>query len=307
LNEYLAMGIPVVATDLNEIRRFNVEHGDIVRIAGSRDAYASAVTAAVGETAPPSEVARRIAVAESNSWERRLDNMSALIESELSAMAAKTSDWEDRMRRLYGAAKAGPAKIAAALLVAYLVIFQTNAVWWVAEPLKISQPATASDAIVVFAGGVGESGRAGVGVQERVSKAISLFREGVAPRVIISSGFVFTLHEGEVMKTIAIANGVPAEAIILEERAANTYENVEFTNQILRERGWRRIVLVSSPYHMRRAMMTWHKVAPDVGVVATPPENSLFYAHRRGASLEQIQGLAQEYAGIVYYWWVGRI
>ena len=307
LNEYLAMGIPVVATDLNEIRRFNAEHGDIVRIAGSPDAYAGAVTAAIGETAPPGEVARRIAVAESNSWERRLEKMSALITTELDARAAKTTGWEERIRRLYSAAKAGPAKIAAALLIAYLVIFQTNAVWWLAEPLKISEPPTASDAIVVFAGGVGESGRAGVGVQERVSKAVSLFREGVAPRIIISSGFVFTLREGEVMKAIAIANGVPAEAIILEEHAANTYENVEFTNQILKKMGWRRVALVSSPYHMRRAMMTWRKVAPDVAVVATPPSSSLFYTHSRGASLEQIQGLAQEYAGIVYYWWVGRI
>jgi uncharacterized SAM-binding protein YcdF (DUF218 family) len=129
----------------------------------------------------------------------------------------------------------------------------------------------------------------------------------VAPRLIISSGFVYTLREAEVIKAIAIANGVPAEAIILEERAANTYENVEFTNQILRDKGWRRVALVSSPYHMRRAMMTWRKVAPEVDVVPTPPESSLFYAHHRGASLEQIQGLAQEYAGIVYYWWVGRI
>jgi uncharacterized SAM-binding protein YcdF (DUF218 family)/glycosyltransferase involved in cell wall biosynthesis len=306
LNEYLVMGIPVVATDLNEIRRFNKEHGDIVRIAGT-EAYAGVVRAAIGEVAKPGEVARRMAVAESNSWERRLEQMSSLIERELAARATRTTGWEDRLRRLYGAAKAGPAKIAVVLLVAYLVVFQTNAVWWLAEPLKISAPASAADAIVVFAGGVGESGRAGVGVEERVSKAVSLFRDGVAPRVIISSGFVFTLREAETMKTIAVANGVPADAIILEEHAANTFENVEFTSRILRKMGWRRIALVSSPYHMRRATLTWSAVAPDIEVIPTPPENSLFYAHGRGASLEQIQGLAQEYAGIVYYWWVGRI
>ena len=33
LNEYLAMGMPVVATDLPEIRRFNRDHGDIVSVA----------------------------------------------------------------------------------------------------------------------------------------------------------------------------------------------------------------------------------------------------------------------------------
>lgn len=307
LNEYLVMGIPVVATDLHEIRRFNAEHGDVVRIAGSTDAFVNEVSAAVGAVAPPPEVARRIAVAESNSWERRLDKMSELIESELDTRAARTTGWEDRIRSLYGAARAGPAKIAAALLIAYLVIFQSNLVWWLAEPLKISEPARPSDAIVVFAGGVGESGGAGGGVQERISKAVDLYRAGVAPRMIISSGFVFTLQEAELMKGIAIANGVPADAIILEKRPTNTIEYVTYTRDILAANGWRRIALVSSPYHMRRALMTWHKVAPDVDVAATPPQNSIFYTHRRGASLEQIRGLLQEYVGIVYYWWAGRI
>jgi uncharacterized SAM-binding protein YcdF (DUF218 family)/glycosyltransferase involved in cell wall biosynthesis len=307
LNEYLVMGIPVVATDLVEIRRFNTEHGDTVRIAGSTEAYASEVSAAIDAVAPPAEVARRIAVAESNSWERRLEKMSALIETEMDAKASRTTGWEDRIRVLYGAAKAGPAKIAAALIVTYLLLFQSPLVWWLAEPLKISEPPRPADAIVVFAGGVGESGGAGGGLQERISHAISLYREGVAPRMVISSGFVFTLREAESMKTIAVAAGVPAEAITLEQRAANTYENVVFTHQILSASGWKRVALISSPYNMRRALLTWHKVAPEVEVIATPPESSVFYAHQRGASLEQIRGLLQEYAGIVYYWWAGRI
>jgi uncharacterized SAM-binding protein YcdF (DUF218 family)/glycosyltransferase involved in cell wall biosynthesis len=307
LNEYLAMGIPVVATDLNEIRRFNTEHGDVVRVASAVDAYADQVSAAIAETVPAAVTARRIEVAESNSWERRLEKMSALIEDELDARAARTTGWEDRLRRLYSAAKTGPAIVAATVLAAFLLVFQTNIVWWLAEPLKISEAARPSDAIVVFAGGVGESGRAGGGVQERISRAITLYHQGVAPRMIISSGFVFGTREAEVMKGIAVAAGVPADAIVLEERATDTFQNVVFTRDILAQHGWRRIALVSSPYHMRRALLTWKKAAPDVEVLATPPDNSLFYAHRRGASLEQIRGLIQEYAGIVYYWWAGRI
>jgi uncharacterized SAM-binding protein YcdF (DUF218 family)/glycosyltransferase involved in cell wall biosynthesis len=307
LNEYLVMGIPVVATDLNEIRRFNTEHGDIVRIAPSAEAFADAISAAVAAPAAPSEVARRMSVAASNSWERRLEQMSRLIQSELDSKVTKTTGWEDRIRRLYSAAKTGPAIVTAVILAAYLAVFHTNLTWWLAEPLKVSEPARPVDAIVVFAGGVGESGRAGVGVQERISKAVSLYRDGIAPKLIISSGFVFALREAQVMKNIAEANGVPAEAIILEEKASNTYENVEFTNRILREHRWRRIALVSSPYHMRRATMTWRKVAPDVVVCATPPAGSYFYAHTRGATFEQIRGLAQEYVAIVAYWWRGRI
>jgi uncharacterized SAM-binding protein YcdF (DUF218 family)/glycosyltransferase involved in cell wall biosynthesis len=307
LNEYLVMGIPVVATDLAEIRRFNGEHGAIVRIAESEDAFANAVREAVSTVPLPSEVARRIEVAESNSWERRLQKMSALIDAELAARQARTTGWEDRLRRLYGAAKAGPAKIFATALVLYLLIFQSPLVWWLAEPLRIVEAPQPADAVVVFAGGVGESGRAGGGVQERISKAVSLYQQGVAPRLIISSGYVFALREAESMKAIAIAQGVPADAIVLEERATDTYENVTFTKQILDAHHLRRIALVSSPYHMRRAVLTWRKAAPEVQVIATPPESSQFYAHQRGASVEQIRGLLQEYAAIVYYWWLGRI
>jgi uncharacterized SAM-binding protein YcdF (DUF218 family)/glycosyltransferase involved in cell wall biosynthesis len=307
LNEYLVMGIPVVATDLAEIRRFNAEHGEVVGLAASVEAFADAIRAAVAQASPPAAAARRIEVAESNSWERRLEEMLALIEAERQAKAARTTGWEDRLRTLYRAARTGPAIAAVLLLVAYLGIFHTNVVWWLAEPLKISEPARPADAIVVFAGGVGESGQAGGGVQERIAQAVTLYHQGVSARIVISSGFVFATREAELMKGIAIASGVPADAILLEERAANTYENVVFTREILARNGWRRIALVSSPYHMRRAVMTWRKMAPDVEVVAMPPGNSIFYAHERGASFAQIRGLFQEYAGIVYYWWAGRI
>jgi glycosyltransferase involved in cell wall biosynthesis len=71
LNEYLVMGIPVVATDLAEIRRFNVEHGDIVAVAGDANAFVDAVRDAL-MPATPATVERRIAVAHAKSWQSRI-------------------------------------------------------------------------------------------------------------------------------------------------------------------------------------------------------------------------------------------
>ena len=109
------------------------------------------------------------------------------------------------------------------------------------------------------------------------------------------------------MRGIAIDNGVPASDIILETQAANTHENVMFTRAILERSGWRKILLASSPYHMRRALLTWRKAAPAIQVIPEPVSASQFYAHDRGASLAQIRGIAQEYAAIVDYWWKGWI
>ena len=94
---------------------------------------------------------------------------------------------------------------------------------------------------------------------------------------------------------------------MLEDRASNTHENVQFSDAILRKHGWRTILLVSSPYHMRRALMTWRASAPDVTVVPRPVLQSLFYAHERGATLTQVDGILKEYAAIALYWYRGWI
>jgi hypothetical protein len=58
---------------------------------------------------------------------------------------------------------------------------------------------------------------------------------------------------------------------------------------------------------MRRALLTWRRVAPGIDVTATPPPDSQFYDHGRGASLDQMRGLLHEYVAIVVYWWHGWI
>src|SRR5258708_36036448 len=72
------MGIPVVATDLAEIRRFNAEHGDVVAVAADASGFVSAVRAALGP-ASAGTVERRIAGAHANSWQRRIAAMMRLI------------------------------------------------------------------------------------------------------------------------------------------------------------------------------------------------------------------------------------
>ena len=306
MNEYLAMGKPVVATDLPEVQRFNRGHGDVVEVARNADEFQLAIGRALTGTSDDDRH-RRIAAAERNGWSSRLRDMSALIEGAVALRGKSAAGWEDRLQRLYMTARRRTAQTLLGAAAVYLLLFQTPALWWVAAPLQLSAPAQTADAIVVFAGGVGESGKAGVGVQERVGQAVNLYRAGHAPKLIFSSGYVFTLREAEVMKAIAVSNGVPADAILLEEQAANTHQNVTFTRQLLDQHQWRRILLVSSPYHMRRAVWTWHKLAPAIEVVPTPVPESQFYSHTRGASLEQIRGIIHEYAALASYWWKGWV
>lgn len=306
LNEYLAMGAPVVATDLPEIRRFNDRHGDVLAVARGADEFAAAITAALAPVVPAVRE-RRLAVARENSWGQRLEEMSALIEAALVRRAQTERGWEQRLKRLYTRARRRAVEVVAAFAIIYVSLFHTSLVWWLASPLHIAEPPRRADAIAVLAGGVGESGEAGGGYQERVKHAVDLYHAGFAPRLIFASGYVFAFREADVMKKLAVDSGVPESAILLEVQPATTYEMCIDVGEAAQREGWRSVLLVSSPYHMRRAVMTWRHAVPTVDVVATPVPQSQFYTHERGASLTQIRGLLQEYAALVYYRYRGWI
>jgi uncharacterized SAM-binding protein YcdF (DUF218 family) len=301
LNEYLAMGVPIVATALPEVERFNERHGDVLIVARTTSEFVSGIRRALGGSTPD-QVERRVEVARANSWSQRLDEMSALIEEALQRRRTSERGWEGRLRRLYGVARRRLAQTMATVALIYAALFYTPLLWWAAEPLRMSAAPRAADAIVVFAGGVGESGQAGGGYQERVKRAVDLYHAGYARNVVFSSGFVFVFKEAEIMKALAVANGVPADAIVIEERARSTNENVAYVSEILSRNSWQSALLVSSPYHMRRAMWTWRALAPQITVVPTPVEQSQFYTHGFGASLDQMRGILHEYAAIAYYW-----
>jgi len=304
LNEYLAMGLPVVATNLPEVRKFNEDFSDVVRIGDGPASFASQIQESLANNTP-AQVQRRIEVASQNSWQARLEHMSTLITTAITVKLAGWERWEKVLQRLYRAGRRRIGWTAATALVGYVLVFQTPLLWTLASPLQIVDVPRKADVIAVFAGGVGESGRAGGGYQERVQHAANLYLAGYSSHLVFSSGFVFAFQEAEVMRDLAVALGVPPDAIILERQASSTYENVIYTRDIMIANNWEQLLVVSSPYHMRRAMLTWRKQAPSFQVVSTPVSESQYYAHERTASLEQIRGIVWEYAAIVVYWWRG--
>jgi uncharacterized SAM-binding protein YcdF (DUF218 family)/glycosyltransferase involved in cell wall biosynthesis len=306
LNEYLVMGIPVVATDLPEIRRYNERHGQLVDVASDARGFADAIRRSLNGSADR-VVERRVAAAHENSWHSRIAAMNALIDEAVERRAAGASRWDETLRRVYRENRTPVFTVFAGLVALYLLIFYTNFVWLVARPLQINAPLSSADAVVVFAGGVGESGKAGGGTEERVQYAVDVFKRGLANRMVLSSGYVYSFPEAQVMRSLAMQQGVPDDAIIIEERSTDTHQNVEYVNGILKSRGWRSALLVSSPYHMRRALMVWRKSAPDVRIVPAAPPRSQFYDHARGASFDQLRAIVHEYGAIVAYWFRGWV
>jgi glycosyltransferase involved in cell wall biosynthesis len=83
INEYLAMGKPVVSTDLPEVSNFNGKHGVIITSPNRAREFVASIERALLTSGEESVITRRREVAALNDWEARYERMSLLIEQEL--------------------------------------------------------------------------------------------------------------------------------------------------------------------------------------------------------------------------------
>ncbi|MGV3723653.1 MAG: YdcF family protein [Actinomycetota bacterium] len=111
-----------------------------------------------------------------------------------------------------------------------------------------------ADAIVVLGARVLPGGAAGDSLSSRTLRAVELYQRGIAPVILCTGGIGDNPPaEAKAAATLAAEHGVRDADLVLEEHSTSTRENAEFAARICRERGWKRVVVVSDPYHLYRA------------------------------------------------------
>lgn len=101
---------------------------------------------------------------------------------------------------------------------------------------------------------------------ERWMEAVDLYREGVAPSILLSSGRVEYLEatlraqgihfpaEAELIRDAMIQLGVPAASIhALPWPVDNTAQEAAALRSMIASAGWQRVIVITSKYHTRRA------------------------------------------------------
>lgn len=109
-----------------------------------------------------------------------------------------------------------------------------------------------ADIILVLSGG-NES--------ERTDHAVALYKGGYAPRVLFSGSVRMSGGDNaEYLKNLAVQKGLPESAVLIEDQATSTYENLLHSRGILLKMRAKRVLLVTSPLHQRRAYLVARKV-----------------------------------------------
>jgi uncharacterized SAM-binding protein YcdF (DUF218 family) len=226
----------------------------------------------------------------------------------------------------------------AILIIALLVLFISGN-RWVAMGLSRSlewqylpqENIPVADVIVVLGGGTNpaEYPRSTIeinGAGDRVIYAAKLYHQGKANYLLLSGGRIdwspSNTTPADEMAIILEQLGVPLESMWLETESRNTYENALYANEILAEKGLKKIILVTSASHMPRTVLLFEE--QGFVVIPAPTDYKVTQSNWQGLkaasipvqilnlfpnteSLNSVTNVMKEYIGILVYKFRGMI
>lgn len=114
-----------------------------------------------------------------------------------------------------------------------------------------------ADVVVALGGGITAGGEPQPATVARARRAAALYRSGQAHRIVMSGAYGMydpppPRVEATAMAEIAVAAGVPPDAITAETRSRDTIGNIWFTKPLLGGPGRQRVIVVTSGWHAAR-------------------------------------------------------
>ncbi|MER3553899.1 MAG: YdcF family protein [Meiothermus sp.] len=130
-----------------------------------------------------------------------------------------------------------------------------------------------SDAVLVLGAKAYIDRRVNPCLEGRVQQGVKLVQDGLAKYLIVSGGH--DIEDGRLesatMAQVARRLGLHPEQIVQESIATSTYQNLLYSSEIMRARGWSSVILVSQAFHLPRAALTAEKLGLEFSV--SPVQN----------------------------------
>jgi uncharacterized SAM-binding protein YcdF (DUF218 family) len=209
--------------------------------------------------------------------------------------------------------------------IAYICIFISMSFWFASmKPVSdifmsrleyhFDLPSSVKgDVIIVLGGGMkdnvpdfsGNSALNSAGL-ERVFTAARISKKKNIP-IITSGGAVFSKEaESEVAKRFLMDIGISADKIIVENKSRDTYENAVFSHKICLEKGYKKVIVVTSAFHMPRTAMVFKKVGFEDIVYyptgyKTSKNSEYYYMDFLPGDMQNISVAIKEYIGLIFY------
>ena len=152
-------------------------------------------------------------------------------------------------------------------------------------PLRAPSQLVPCDVIVVLGNQLLADDAPSWALVRRVQRGVDLLRQGFSQSgaMILSGGRTGSAiaAEAEIMRNL-IADPLQENELLLETESSTTFENALHCQRMMATRGWQSAIVVTSPYHVHRAVEQFSSLGiRTTGVEAFPPQDYPVKNHRR--------------------------
>ena len=165
------------------------------------------------------------------------------------------------------------AALALLLLGAIGIFLATSVAVWRAAHTDEARRVDHVDAIVVL-GAAQYNGRPSPVLRARLDHALQLYREGLAPRIVVTGGVGRgdTTSEATVGRHYLVTHRVPAASVVVQPQGRSTHASMIAVADWLKSEHLRRVLLVSDPFHMLRLRLEARR--NDLEAYTSPTDSS---------------------------------
>ena len=162
-----------------------------------------------------------------------------------------------------------------------------------------------ADALVVLGGGAYNTGILKEDSMKRLLTAFVLHKKTGLPLILSGGASLGSLPEAEVMKSLLEELGVDKGKVLLEVKSTSTMENALYVKEICEKKGYKEVVLITSAYHMPRAVQAFQKVGLDVVPYPTDfkqdKKYNLYSLLPKMGTLNDSYKALREYLALLFY------
>ena len=303
LNEYLAMGVPVVTTGINELKEKNVFDSKVFSIANNKAEFIKKIEMEINRDTY-SKIKLRKNYAKKNSWKSRYQKFSHNIFS-FDKKYLEKDVWTDEFINQFKNFKNKIFKTTSVISIIYLMIFHSSIVWRMGDYLRYFKNIEKSDTLVVFSGD-GEDSYINNSYQQRVLDAIRYHKLNYYKNIYLSSGKEQTIPETTIIKSILLNYGIDESNIKIQTKyPSSTAKNISYVYKQLKRDNVKKILFLTSPFHSRRSMLIW-KNYPDISVLPIKPIDDNYINEKFNLKFKSLKIISYEYLSIIYNYFRGN-
>ncbi|WP_430980733.1 YdcF family protein [Stenotrophomonas terrae] len=156
-------------------------------------------------------------------------------------------------------------------LCALLLLWLLGVAAWIIWVGDRDQAAPA-DAIIVL-GAAAYDAKPSPVFEERIRHGLDLYQQGYAPKLIFTGGFGGAgarFSESQVARRYALKQKIPGKDILIETRSRTTRQNLVEAKQVMARHDMHKVIVVSDPLHMARALRLSKELGIDALASSTP-------------------------------------